>query len=271
MELTATEQKTAELFGSIHAIAEREHVDASREVLNARHMGVDPDFLVGKRALDAGTGGRGRALLGLYNLGCRDITAADLSEANVQNAQIENASIAHAITYERQNIMELGYDDESFDFIHCSGVLVCVDDPHKGLAEFYRCLKPGGSLYVALYGKGGLLYGVANIARLAARLIPYSLSFHTTRLLFPGWVASNLLDYLYAPNQFHFTEAEASEFIASGGFSEVRRLRQPEKMTNSAWDTYLKPSYYDPNTFIGRLMAGSGWVVMMAGKPVDAE
>ena len=58
--LTDEEQQTARLFGDIHRLPDDAYMDAQRRtVVTAENLGVSDDFLSGKCALDAGTGGQG--------------------------------------------------------------------------------------------------------------------------------------------------------------------------------------------------------------------
>jgi SAM-dependent methyltransferase len=46
---------------------------------------------------------------------------------------------------------DLPLDTGAFDYIHCSGVLMCIEDPARLLNEFHRLLKPGGELRLMVY------------------------------------------------------------------------------------------------------------------------
>ena len=48
--------------------------------------------------------------------------------------------------YERINIEKMPFANERFELIVCNHVLEHVNDPARALAEFHRCLKPGGLL-----------------------------------------------------------------------------------------------------------------------------
>lgn len=265
---TLIEEKTAELFGDIHQLPEEVYVEAVRsKVLTSVNLGVAEDFLEGKTCLDAGTGGLGRALPGLCTLGTQRIAAVDLSPDNIASARKRNADIRRKVTYSVTSISNLPFRHHAFDFIHCSGVLVCIDDANRTLRELCRSLKPGGHLYVGLYGKGGLLYTAAGVARWAARCVPYELARGVLTKLVSGSAASNILDYLYAPIQHHYTEKEAEDFLRQAGLEQVRRLPQPPAYTRSIWHSLLKPSTYDPNSTLGKLVVGSGWIILMAQKP----
>ena len=268
MSLTVQETRTDELFGDIHTLPDEAYVQTSRDrVLTAEHLGVSPDFLSGKSALDAGTGGRGRALQGLFRLGSRDIVALDLSETNIRNARRHNTGLGSSVTYRTGNLLDLPFEAERFDFIHCSGVAHHTADPAKAVSEMFRCLKPGGKLYLSLYGTGGLLYSCAAFGRWIGQRIPYSAARWVGLRTVGGAVTSNLLDYVYVPYQFHYTESTATELLQEAGYACIERLPQPARLGDGWWDRLLKPSTYDPNTVVGRMMVGSGWIVLMAGKP----
>ncbi|MFH1691088.1 MAG: class I SAM-dependent methyltransferase [Candidatus Omnitrophota bacterium] len=269
--LSKVEQKTALLYGRIHALTDME--DAEREAatfLTARHLETREDFLAGKKCLDAGCGGKGRALKGLFRLGSRDITAIDISEINLENARNENKEILDCVNFKFMSILDLDASQERFDFIHCSGVVHHMENPQKAIEMLYRCLKPGGHLYIGVFGRGGILYGVGNLFRGLARLIPYNVAFLFFRVFLKGVVAREVFDYLYVPFQFHFSEDSAVNLLREVGLTHIKRLNQPEHKAKSFIFNFLKPCYYDPKTFIGRFMAGDGWIVLMAQKELGS-
>lgn len=268
MRLTRQELRTRKLYGDIHALLDDSKVRARLgRILTAEHLGVPSDFLAGKSVLDAGTGGRGRALQDLYHLGSRNTVAVDLSDANIRNARATNVALDSFISFQTANLAYLPFADEQFDFVHCSGVVHHMAEPSRAVAEIHRCLKPKGHLYIAVYGKGGILYTTAAVGRALAAFIPYRVSRRYLLRVFGGDVASHLLDYLYVPQQFHYSEVDARCLVADAGFVNIRRLSQPATIVDNLWNGLLKPSSYNPKTRLGRLMAGSGWIILMAEKP----
>jgi SAM-dependent methyltransferase len=77
-----------------------------------------------------------------------DVSSSSLAEAQqrlkLHGAPAELVQIEHS-TY------ELPFPAGSFDYIHCSGVLMCVEDPLRLLCEFHRLLKVGGELRLMVY------------------------------------------------------------------------------------------------------------------------
>jgi len=51
------------------------------------------------------------------------------------------------VKYVEGSVEDLMFEDESFDNVVFSLVFCSVNDPHKGLKEVFRVLKPGGRIY----------------------------------------------------------------------------------------------------------------------------
>jgi hypothetical protein len=56
--------------------------------------------------------------------------------------------------------MDIPFEDNEFDIVWCNGVLHHTSDPDRGLREIARVLKPGGHLWLYLYGSGGIYWRV---------------------------------------------------------------------------------------------------------------
>jgi ubiquinone/menaquinone biosynthesis C-methylase UbiE len=80
-----------------------------------------------------------------------DITLSDLSEGMLQSAK-QTISM-EKIKYELINIMDIPYEDDSFDVIIARHMLYHVPDLDRALSEVKRVLKPNGKFYVSTNGK----------------------------------------------------------------------------------------------------------------------
>lgn len=104
----------------------------------------------GQRVLDiaTGTGLGAAAALTVVGPGGQ-VTAADVSSAMAEKARerLGKAPNARVMVEDGQ---ALSFPDQSFDAVLCSLGLMFFPDPARGLAEFYRVLRPGGRAAVSV-------------------------------------------------------------------------------------------------------------------------
>ena len=82
-----------------------------------------------------------------------DISKTSLAEAE-QRLRLHRAPAE--VVHVEYGTYELPFQTASFDYIHCSGVLMCIEDPPRLLREFARLLKPGGELRLMVYNYDSL-------------------------------------------------------------------------------------------------------------------
>jgi ubiquinone/menaquinone biosynthesis C-methylase UbiE len=80
-----------------------------------------------------------------------NVRAVDFSESALGMAgeHLKAQGLADKITLGRENILELSFPDESFDYVICWGVLMHIPDVERAVAELSRVVKPGGFLVVS--------------------------------------------------------------------------------------------------------------------------
>jgi len=61
-----------------------------------------------------------------------------------------------AFTYRKSSLDKIDYPDEFFDFIYCLSALFYLNDSRQGIREFYRVLKPGGTVLITAHTKYSL-------------------------------------------------------------------------------------------------------------------
>ena len=61
------------------------------------------------------------------------------------------------VTFQRVDIQNIPYSNDSFDMVIANMMLYHVPDLHRGLSEVRRVLKKGGSFYCATYGIHGIM------------------------------------------------------------------------------------------------------------------
>jgi SAM-dependent methyltransferase len=77
-----------------------------------------------------------------------EVSTSSLAEAR-QRLELHRAQ-AELVRIDYGNY-DLPFEAASFDYIHCSGVLMCIEDPPRLLREIYRILKPGGEVRLMVY------------------------------------------------------------------------------------------------------------------------
>ena len=186
-------------------------------------------------------------------MGAEPICAVDLSEANVRAAKHLTSDLSKTLV-SRQNLRGLGLESERFDFVYCNGVLHHTEDPVGAFHELVRVLKPGGRIYVGVYGRGGIYNELAIPAlRLLGRIIPRRVMLAALalapRLLQPS---SSLLDVMYVAIHRHYHRAEIERWSIETGIEPV----------------FLR-HYYQPESRLSRIVFGEGTMIFVSGvKPV---
>lgn len=99
--------------------------------------------------LDAGCGSGILARVLASNHPTCQITACDLSKMRLEQASAIKPSL-HNIKYEEQNITELTYPSQSFDFAFTRYVMQHIhhEKTEKAMSELFRVLKPGGRIWL---------------------------------------------------------------------------------------------------------------------------
>ena len=108
-----------------------------------------PHLNSGDRVLDAGPG-PGTITLGIAEAAAPGlVTGVEIGEPYVQLARegAEAAAIAN-VEFVQGNALQLGYEDDTFDAVFSFAVLEHIPEPIEALNEWYRVLKPGGTIAV---------------------------------------------------------------------------------------------------------------------------
>jgi SAM-dependent methyltransferase len=187
---------------------------------------LDPE-IKGKVCLDAGFGS-GRAMAAMLGAGANKVYGIDISPKNAATAQANLARYQDQIDITTGSVLHMPYEDETFDVVHCYGVLHHTSDPYKGFTECCRVLKKGGVLFVALYCKGGLVNNTLDFFRLLTTrgIPPVKMMTKISRSLFgedEGHLWYALLDGLYAPYRETYTELELRKWCNNNSIKEVVR------------------------------------------------
>lgn len=189
--------------------------------------GLSPEALFrGKKCLDVGCGS-GRGAFFMCAHGAESVVGIDYSHKNIETCQLFAAELgASNATFLQGDAHELPFEDESFDFVWCNGVLHHMHDTDKGLAQCARVLRTGGGFWLYLYGSGGVEWALVDFIRNSVlEGVDYDSAFRALLLLetHKGSM-SKFLDNWYTPYLRRYTHADAMRRLVSLGFEEGPRL-----------------------------------------------
>ena len=249
------EQKTGAIYGNLFTSYSKKQFDDSVDLFFKRHKmwGIDLTWFKDRVCLDAGCGG-GRFVVALAKLGAKKVYGVDVS--------VDAVSVAHERCHERglanidireASVCALPFADSMFDYVVSSGVIHHTPNPRRTFSELVRVLKPGGRIFLSVYGRGGLRWLTNDIFRhTICKIIPFSMMEKI--FAFSGVPANkryNILDNLYTPYTKRFTEKEIRQWLTDAGFQNLRRV---------------KFERYDYETLRSRIIHGEGWIQMYADK-----
>jgi ubiquinone/menaquinone biosynthesis C-methylase UbiE len=210
------------------------------------------DWFKDRICLDAGCG-QGRYVVALARLGTKKVVGVDINSvvlnASTQRRQFQGLRNAEL---RRASVLDLPFPDSYFDYVVCSGVIHHTPAPHKAFNELVRVLKAGGKLWLNVYGKGGLVWLMYDVGRIASRKISFEKMNELWACIgIPANKRYNYLDNLYVPYCHRFTEDEIAHWLAESGFEHIVRL---------------KFERYDYEAFSSRILYGEGWLQFYADK-----
>lgn len=253
------EQGVARLYGGLW-----EELDELRrpEVLEQFLYNVDlpREWFRGRLCLDVGCGS-GFAVWAMRELGAQ-CHACDLVPASLARVSQRLGSAPGVLPLAAASALALPFAAESFDFVHCNGVLHHTRDPRQGFRELVRVARPGGTIFVSLYGRGGVYGAQVALARALAPLLPRAIVARLLDLLLgdrklpssfmPAKVS--VLDNMYVPIRNSYRQEEILRWFAEEGVDPAAVSR-------------TRTTLYDHRKPWNRLIHGEGYLQLRARKP----
>jgi len=113
------------------------------------------NFSSDARVLDAGCGIGGSSRLIAEQFDCR-VIGVDLADKFIKTANFLTQCTAQKtrVSFQQGSILDLPFEENTFDAILCQHVLMNIKDKSKTIKEFFRVLKPGGHLILHEITKG---------------------------------------------------------------------------------------------------------------------
>jgi SAM-dependent methyltransferase len=262
-DLSSAEKRTKRLYEGIWELfTDEEYERFARWMWEDYYKLSEPvgTHMTHASVLDAGCGGGALVYTALREDASR-VVGVDLSRQALDHTErlvrTYASEKADRIDLRQASVLELPFGDATFDVVYSAGVLHhLAEEPEKGFRELVRVLKPGGIIWVGLYGAGGLLSGVLiPTARALNRIIPEP----ATRKVLDLFRVSPLrryeiLDAMYVPYRYQYRAIEILGWIDRGGLVEPLRT-----------DIALHPIFkYAP------WLNGEGWIGYRATKPMTS-
>ena len=259
---------------------------------------VDKQFFENKICLDAGCGNNVHGTKAILELGAKKVHALDLDETIFETAPEFLKGYENKFELKVGNVLNLPYEENFFDFVHCSGVLHHTTDLFKGLSELAKVTKHGGTIYLGIFGAGtGILSQITDLFRseyvenpefrslidtLDREKILESLSYiyaelknHDDSIIkkIPLEIISSLIDNdlvltikdrVTAPIYENTPMKEIVSWLESNEFTNIERLKRYPKIDNIRG--LLSPLYYNHESQLSKILLGEGFIQIKAIK-----
>ena len=143
----------------VHGYSEEESnrlLDQANTLANLLHEGTK--YPAGSKVLEAGCGVGAQTIRLAKSSPDAEITSIDISEDSIMQAKelVEQNGFSN-VEFQRADLLNLPFDDETFDHIFVCFVLEHLKDPIAALESLRRVLKKGGSITV-IEGDHGSCY-----------------------------------------------------------------------------------------------------------------
>jgi len=132
--------------------AERLHDQSS---ILRRLLHSDVSYPVGSRVLEAGCGVGAQTVALSTNSPHAEFTSIDISPESLERARalVEGEGVTN-VRFQQADVMDMPFDDGSFDHVFVCFLLEHLEDPHGALVQMKRVLKKGGTI-TAIEGDHG--------------------------------------------------------------------------------------------------------------------
>lgn len=186
------------------------------------------EWFEGKKVIDIGCGA-GRFTHGLLSLGAT-VTAVDQSAAGLRRTAKLCQEFSSRLSTRQENLLE--WDEEAqFDLVFSFGVVHHTGNTYLAIRNVARKVKPGGRLFLMIYGFPEDQSGFAEInsyenVRQKIRQLPFDQKKEALIEQFGPYLAHGWFDATSPRINDLLTFAEIVDLLAMLGFQNVKRTLQ---------------------------------------------
>ena len=302
MDVLAVNEETRDIYHAQHQriVHDEKAMKRFLNMVQENYFGLPNNYFKGARVLDAGCGDTAKLLIRFHEFGSNNLSGIDLGEEYIDVARgnlIKHGVPETSFKLFGGSVDDLPFDDESFDFVCCHGVLLHlanIEQTKRAFSELARVTRKGGQLYVVGGVYGGLIEFVLPTVRefyrtnsefksLIDSISPDDFSglfeFVNRELISRGQTGVDLeylaemLDVDFCTTLQNLIQAPvrlalSAEFFSSeysqNGFETPRRLRR--YVTRDNIRKYLSPLHYQLDHPISRILYGEGNLEFIARK-----
>lgn len=223
--------------GSFYDVVWTEYVPEYEASEKHWAMFYSPEEVRGMAVLDAGCGTGIFSAIFARN-GAGRVVGIDISPGSLETARglKEKFNLAN-VSFERQDMLQLPFAGGTFDIVWAWGTVHHTTDPLRAISELARVLRPGGSIFLAVYKRTKVTW-IHEIIRKTLVKTPKR-----------SWTAlSRIMAFFLSPVVFFFKKREKS--------------RKGEKLEELILDWYFVPirHYYTPDE-IRNVLEGKGFEI----------
>jgi len=217
--------------GDVYATAWAKNNDETFLVNNALEIiktrfgknDIPIELIKDKKLLDLGCGS-GRYSVALSLLGAK-VTGVDFGEDNLEKGRNLALNFNQEVDFQKQNILELDFEDESFDFVFCNGVAHHTGNMKKATQELFRVLRQDCFSWYYVYGNGGLQWYLIQKCNKFFKRHYIPKEFTSQFLLMLGMPENRhiFIDHFYVPILENTYKTDFEKLLTDTGFSSYRR------------------------------------------------
>lgn len=298
-------EKTRKVYEAQHKRITKDNSAFNRNLaMYEKDLGVEIDWLKGKKVLDAGCGNIGSLAITMLLANCKEVHCCDVGEDWIEPLKKvvkENVSENfEALITRTGNLLELPYEKEIFDYTSVNGVLIHMnnmDEVKYGFKEAARVTKQDGYLFTSWGPCKGLIQG---------EIFPAIRNYYRTNEQFREFIDNLSADFLhkaidricdisienggddlnrdFLKNLFgedfsmfmhNFVQAPTwlsnectpeyvEELYEINGFRNIKRITKFIKRTDIR--KYFAPIHYDTESTLSKVLYGEGYPIYIAQK-----